>query len=80
MFVKLEEGVDGFIPTQMASKDFIKSLKDRFKVGQMVLAEVVEIDSEKKRIKLSIKKVEFENAKNEDKELLEKYGVSSSEE
>ncbi|MEG1183042.1 MAG: S1 RNA-binding domain-containing protein [Cetobacterium sp.] len=80
MFVKLEEGVDGFIPTQMASKDFIKSLKDKFKVGQTVLAEIVEIDSEKKRIKLSIKKVEFENAKNEDKELLEKYGVSSSEE
>ncbi|WP_297599018.1 S1 RNA-binding domain-containing protein [uncultured Cetobacterium sp.] len=78
MFVKLEEGVDGFIPTQMASKDFIKSLKDKFKVGELVSAEIIEIDSEKKRIKLSVKKVEFENAKNEDKELLERYGVSSS--
>ena len=80
MFVKLGEGVDGFIPTQLASKDFIKSLKDSFKVGQMVLAEIVEIDTEKKRIKLSIKKVQLEKEKNENKELIEKYGTSSSEE
>ncbi|WP_448821936.1 S1 RNA-binding domain-containing protein, partial [Cetobacterium sp.] len=80
MFVKLEEGVDGFIPTQLASKDFIKNLRDVFKAGQIVLAEIVEIDSEKKRIKLSIKKVQLEEEKNENKELIEKYGVSSSEE
>ncbi|MGL4210125.1 MAG: S1 RNA-binding domain-containing protein, partial [Cetobacterium somerae] len=80
MFVKLGEGVDGFIPTQLASRDFIKNLKDTFKLGQVVLAEIVEIDSEKKRIKLSIKKVQLEKEKNENKELIEKYGVSSSEE
>ena len=80
MFVKLEDGVDGFIPTQLASRDFIKNLKDTFKLGQVVLAEIVEIDSEKKRIKLSIKKVQLEKEKNENKELIEKYGVSSSEE
>ena len=80
MFVKLGEGVDGFISTQLASRDFIKNLKDTFKLGQVVLAEIVQIDSEKKRIKLSIKKVQLEKEKNEYKELIEKYGVSSSEE
>ncbi|MGL5175496.1 MAG: S1 RNA-binding domain-containing protein [Cetobacterium sp.] len=80
MFVKLGEGVDGFIPTQLASRDFIKNLKDVFNVGDNVLAEIVEIDSEKKRIKLSIKKVQLEKEKNENKELIEKYGTSSSEE
>ncbi|MGL4653629.1 S1 RNA-binding domain-containing protein [Cetobacterium sp.] len=80
MFVKLGEGVDGFIPTQLASRDFIKNLKDVFHVGDLVLAEIVEIDSEKKRIKLSIKKVQIEKERNENKELLEKYGTSSSEE
>ncbi|MCQ8211722.1 S1 RNA-binding domain-containing protein [Cetobacterium somerae] len=80
MFVKLEEGVDGFIPTQLASKDFIKNLKDVFTPGQTILAEIVEIDSEKKRIKLSMKKVQLEKEKNENKELIEKYGTSSSEE
>ncbi|MGL4671586.1 MAG: S1 RNA-binding domain-containing protein [Cetobacterium sp.] len=80
MFIKLEEGVDGFIPTQLASREFIKTLKDVFKVGQVVSAEIVEIDTEKKRIKLSSKKMELEKEKNESKELLEKYGTSSSEE
>ena len=80
LFVKLEDGVDGFIPTQLVSKDFVKNLKDIFKPGQKVFAEIVEIDSEKKRIKLSMKKVQLENEKNENKELIEKYGTSSSEE
>lgn len=80
MFIKLEEGVDGFIPTQLASKDFIKSLKDKFNVGDLVTAEIIEIDKENHKIKLSIKKVELEKAKQENKDLIEKYGVSSSEE
>ncbi|MGL6023003.1 MAG: 30S ribosomal protein S1, partial [Cetobacterium sp.] len=63
-----------------ASREFIKNLKDTFKVGQVVSAEIVEIDTEKKRIKLSSKKMELEKEKNESKELLEKYGTSSSEE
>lgn len=79
MFVKLEDGVDGFIPTQLASKDFLKSVKDRFNLGDIVKAEIVEIDDEKHRIKLSIKKVEIEAAKKENRDLIEKYGVSSSE-
>lgn len=76
MFVKLEEGIDGFIPTQLASKDFIKSLKDKFKVGDMVRGKIVEIDEEKQRIKISIKGLEIEEEKRETKELIEKYGVS----
>ncbi|MGL5376961.1 MAG: S1 RNA-binding domain-containing protein, partial [Cetobacterium sp.] len=80
MFVKLEDGVDGFIPTQLASREFVKNLKDTFKVGQIIIAEIVEIDSEKKRIKLSSKKIELEKEKTDSKELLEKYGTSSSEE
>ena len=33
VFVNLSEGVDGFIPAQLASKDFVKNLNDRFKAG-----------------------------------------------
>lgn len=78
MFVNLDKGVDGFIPMQLASKDFIKNLKDKFQVGDKVKAEVVEIDREKKKIKLSIKKLELDKAKKEEKELIEKYSVSQS--
>ena len=55
MFVKLEDGIDGFIPTQLASKDFIKNLKDKFQVGDVVRGKIVEIDRDKQRIKISVK-------------------------
>lgn len=80
LFLNLSKGVDGFVPTQMASKDFIKNLKDKFKVGDIVKAQIVEIDKEKQRIKLSIKKIEQEEERRENQELLSKYGTSSTEE
>lgn len=80
MFVKLEDGIDGFIPTQLASKDFIKNLKDKFQVGDLVRGKIVEIDREKQRIKISVKGLELDEEKRETKELIEKYGVSSTEE
>ena len=80
LFLNLSKGVDGFVPTQMASKDFIKNLKDKFKVGDVVKAQIVEIDKEKQRIKLSIKKIEQEEERRENQELLSKYGTSSTEE
>lgn len=80
LFVNLSKGVDGFIPAQMASKDFIKNLKDRFKVGDKIKAQIVEIDKDKQRIKLSAKKIELEEEKRENQELLSKYGTSSTEE
>lgn len=80
LFIKLADGVDGFVPVQLASKNFIKNIRDAFKVGDIVTAEIVEIDSEKRRIKLSIKKVEIEKEIAENRELIEKYGVSSTEE
>ena len=57
LFLNLSKGEDGFVPAQMASKDFVKNLKDKFKVGDVVKAQIVEIDKEKQRIKLSIRAV-----------------------
>lgn len=79
LFINLSKGIDGFVPAQMASKDFIKNLKDKFTVGQVVKAQIVEIDKEKQRIKLSIKKIEIEEEKRENQELLSKYGTSGEE-
>ena len=80
LFLNLSKGIDGFVPAQMASKDFIKNLKDRFKVGDIVKAQIIEIDKEKQRIKLSIKKIDLEDENRENQELLSKYGTSSTEE
>lgn len=76
LFVNLSKGIDGFIPAQLASKDFVKNLKDKFSVGQKVKAQITEIDREKQRIKLSIKKIEIEEERRENQELLSKYGTS----
>ena len=76
MFINLEKNLDGFIPAQLASKEFIKNLKDSFNVGDRVKAEIIEIDREKKKIKLSIKKLEIDNTKEEEREMIEKYSVS----
>ena len=80
LFINLANGVDGFIPTQLASKDFIKELKDKFTSGQMIRAQIIEINNEKERIKLSIKKIEIDEENKEHKEMIEKYGTSGIEE
>lgn len=79
LFVELTKGVDGFIPTQFASKDFIKDIRDKFKEGDTVKAQIVEINKETQKIKLSIKKIEIEEKNREEKELIEKYSVSGEE-
>ncbi len=75
LFVEMEKGVDGMIHTSQVSRNFVKDLKNEFSVGQEVRAQIIEIDSEKKRVKLSIKKVELADEERENRELLEKYGT-----
>lgn len=76
LFVELTKGVDGFIPTQFASKDFIKDIKEKFKEGDIVKAQIIEINKEAQKIKLSIKKIEIEEKNREERELIEKYSTS----
>lgn len=79
LFVKMEKGVDGMIHTSQVSKEFVKDLRSTFEIGQEVRAQIIEIDSEKKRVKLSIKKVEVADEERENRELLEKYGTVGDE-
>ena len=80
LFVELTKGIDGFIPTQFASKEFIKNIRDKFEEGDIVKAQVVEINKDTQKIKLSIKKIEIEEEKREEREQIERYSTSSSEE
>ena len=80
LFIELIKGIDGFIPTQFASKEFIKNIRDKFKEGDIVKAQVVEVNKDTQKIKLSIKKIEIEEEKREEREQIEKYSTSSSEE
>ena len=80
LFIELTKGIDGFIPTQFASKEFIKNIRDKFNEGDIVKAQVVEVNKDTQKIKLSIKKIEIEDEKREEREQIEKYSTSSSEE
>lgn len=61
LFVALNLGdskVEGFIHISEVSYERVEGLSDKFKVGDKVTAQVVEIDSANKRVNLSIKRTQ----------------------
>ncbi|MGM0508177.1 MAG: 4-hydroxy-3-methylbut-2-enyl diphosphate reductase [Fusobacteriota bacterium] len=80
IFIELEDGIDGMIHISEASKDYIKDLKEKFEIGQEVEAEIIKMDKENKKIKLSIKKLEEQNETEKEKDLIEEYGTVGDEE
>ena len=61
-FVELEDGVDGLVHISQISSDHVEKVKDALKVGQEVEARIVRIDSDERRIGLSIKAVDMDEA------------------
>jgi small subunit ribosomal protein S1 len=57
-FVQLSEGIEGMIHiSDMSAEKRINHPQDMLKVGQMVKAQVIEFDSEKRRVKLGMKQL-----------------------
>ena len=57
-FVQLSEGIEGMIHiSDMSAEKRINHPQDMLKVGQSVKAQVLEVDSEKRRLKLGIKQL-----------------------
>jgi small subunit ribosomal protein S1 len=59
-FVELEPGLDGLIHISRISKQRVEKVADVLTVGQEVKVKIMDIDTDKKRISLSIKDVEEE--------------------
>ncbi|MFN3406251.1 MAG: S1 RNA-binding domain-containing protein [Caldimicrobium sp.] len=55
LFVEVAEGVEGFIHISKISWERVENLEEMFKVGDEISARVIEIDSEKKKLILSIR-------------------------
>ena len=55
VFVKLDNGYDGLIHISEVSNNFVSNLEKLFVTGDIIDAKVIEIDEEKKQVKLSIK-------------------------
>jgi small subunit ribosomal protein S1 len=69
VFVELEEGIEGLVHVSEISKEKIKTPVGMFKIGDPLTAKVMNINSEERRIGLSIKRIDDED----DQELLAEY-------
>lgn len=69
VFVELEEGIEGLVHVSEISKEKIKTPVGMFNVGDTLRARVMNINSDERRIGLSIKRLEMES----DQELLSEY-------
>ena len=58
VFVELEEGIEGLVHVSEISKENVKSPKEHYKIGDTITAKVMNINSDERRIGLSIKRLE----------------------
>ena len=69
VFVELEEGIEGLVHVSEISKEKIKTPVGLYNVGDVISARVMNINSEERRIGLSIKRLDMED----DQSLLSEY-------
>jgi small subunit ribosomal protein S1 len=64
IFVELEEGIEGLVHVSEISKEKIKTPVGRYNVGDVITAKVMNINSDERRIGLSIKRLEMDDEQN----------------
>jgi small subunit ribosomal protein S1 len=69
VFVELEEGIEGLVHVSEISTEKVKTPSDQFNVADVITARVMNINSDERRIGLSIKRLEVED----DQSLLSEY-------
>lgn len=63
-FVKIDEEYTGLIHISEINGKFIKNINDYFKINNVLKAKILEIDEDKKQIKLTLKNVRKKKRKN----------------
>ena len=75
IFILLEDGYNGLVHISEISDNFVRDIFDYVQLGEEINSKIIEVDDENKKLKLSIKNI---NYKIEDKKSLEdKNGFSS---
>ncbi len=64
VFVELEEGIEGLVHVSEISKEKVKTPIGQYNIGDVITARVMNINSEERRIGLSIKRLEIEDEAN----------------
>jgi small subunit ribosomal protein S1 len=78
IFVELEEGIEGLVHVSEISKEKIKTPTEKFKVGDVITARVMNINSDERRIGLSIKRLEIEDEQSLLSEYVNNMGPATS--
>jgi small subunit ribosomal protein S1 len=78
IFVELEEGIEGLVHVSEISKEKIKTPMEKFKIGDVITARVMNINSDDRRIGLSIKRMEIEDEQNLLSEYVNNMGPATS--
>ena len=78
VFVELEEGIEGLVHVSEISKEKIKTPIGKYTVGEVITARVMNINSEERRIGLSIKRMEIEDEQNLLNEYVNNIGPATS--
>lgn len=78
IFVELEEGIEGLVHVSEISKEKIKTPTEKFKVGDVISARVMNINSDERRIGLSIKRLEIEDEQSLLNEYVNNMGPATS--
>lgn len=60
IFVHLEGGYSGMIHISEVSDQYVKDLNEYAKLGEMIPCRILEIDEKNKKIKLTIKNMDYE--------------------
>jgi small subunit ribosomal protein S1 len=69
VFIELEEGIEGLVHVSEISKEKVKSPGEQFHVGDVITARVMNINSDERRIGLSIKAMDLAD----DQSILSEY-------
>jgi small subunit ribosomal protein S1 len=78
VFVELEEGIEGLVHVSEISKEKIKTPVGMYNIGEVITARVMNINSDERRIGLSIKRMEMEEDQNLLSEYVNKIGPATS--
>lgn len=58
-FVELENNYVGLIHISEISENFVKNIEDYVKIGEEIYCRIIDIDDENKRLKLSLKNIDY---------------------
>jgi small subunit ribosomal protein S1 len=78
VFVELEEGIEGLVHVSEISKEKIKTPVGIYNIGEVITARVMNINSDERRIGLSIKRLDMEDEQNILNDYINNMGPATS--